>query len=140
SGLTRYDLGVLRLDRSTWNVTAAVKAGTPGAGVAPSPQRDLGTSGLYEMPLASFPVPSGFLTIGPTDPTKLAWYLVPGGGITCTSLSRPPHAAGRRIYETDTGRSYVSTGITWAVTAEDTGWLNVSIGQGGSAADFYVPL
>lgn len=140
SGSDRVDLAVLRLNRSTWDVTAAVKAGTPGSGIAPSVQRDLGTSGLYEMPLGSFPVPNGFSSIPSTAVTGLAWYLVPGGGIACTSASRPPHAAGRRIYETDTGRQYTSSGAVWIPTTEDTGWVNLTLPTGAHYTyDGYLP-
>lgn len=141
SGLTRYDRVVLRLDRSTWNVTAVVKAGTPGAGIPPSPQRDLGTSGLYEMPLGSFPVPTGFSNILATVVVPEAWYLVPGGGITCLSTSRPPHAVGRRIYEANTGKQYVSSGSVWLLTGEDTGWITLAAPSGiHYTYDGYPPL
>ena len=33
--------------------------------------------------------------------------------VPCTSSTRPGNVAGRRIYETDTGRTYVSDGMNW---------------------------
>lgn len=35
------------------------------------------------------------------------------GLLVCTSTTRPAHAAGREIYETDTKRSYMSDGTAW---------------------------
>lgn len=33
--------------------------------------------------------------------------------VECTSGARPAHRPGRRIYETDTARTYISNGTTW---------------------------
>lgn len=38
--------------------------------------------------------------------------------VECTSSTRPAHKAGRRIFETDTGLSYISDGTTWVRIAE----------------------
>lgn len=45
--------------------------------------------------------------------------------IVCTSSTRPPHVAGRHIFETDTKRDLVSDG---------TNWHRISSTQGGSPA------
>lgn len=111
SGSLRNDLVVLRLDRSTWNVTLEVRAGTPGAGV-PNPVQDLGTSGVYELPVASVRVASGASSIGGTDVTPVGWY-VGEQIIYCTSSTRPPAINGRRIIETNTGFQLVAVGTTW---------------------------
>lgn len=37
--------------------------------------------------------------------------------IQCTSVTRPPHRPGRRIYETDTGLSWISDGAAWNMLA-----------------------
>lgn len=116
SGLPRIDLVVLRLDRSTWNVTSVVKAGTPGAG-APSVTQDTGTTGVFEIPLATVTVPSGDTAIGASQVTRVEYYLAEPP-LVCTSGTRPGHAAGRRIYETNTSRTYISNGSSWvAVTS-----------------------
>lgn len=111
SGLTRVDLLVLRLTRSTWDVTSVVKAGTPGAGT-PALTQDTGTTGVYEIPVASITVPSGDTAIGSDQVTMLGYYLGEQP-IVCTSTTRPHHIAGRRIFETDTNQGYTSNGTTW---------------------------
>lgn len=111
SGLTRVDLLVLRLTRSTWDITSVVKAGTPGAG-APALTQDVGTTGTYEIPVAAITVPSGDSSISSDQVTVLGYYLGEQL-IVCTNDTRPGHIAGRRIYETDTQQSYTSNGSTW---------------------------
>lgn len=81
SGSTRIDRVVLGLDRTTWAVTSYVKAGTPGAGVAPSLQRDAkgSSTGKWEISLAQVTVVNGAATIAAADVlvdqpyTRLAW-------------------------------------------------------------------
>lgn len=124
SGLTRVDLVVLRLTRATAAITSEVKAGTPGAG-APSLTQNTGTTGVYEIPLASVSVPSGDTSIAANQVTPLAYYL--GDQIiVCKAATRPDHAPGRVIWETDTGSLYVSTGSAWRSVWEDTGDVTVS--------------
>lgn len=111
SGLTRVDLLVLKLTRATWDITSVVKAGIPGSG-APVLTQDVGTTGVYEIPVATITVPSGDTTISSDQVTMLGYYL--GEQLViCTSTTRPHHIAGRRIYETDTQQSYTSNGTTW---------------------------
>lgn len=128
SGLTRVDLVVLRLTRATSAITEEVRAGAPGAG-APTATTDLGTTGVYEIPLATITVPSGDTAIGSSQVTALAWYLGEQP-IVCTSATRPPHSPGQRIVETDTGRSYESIGSTWRVAYEDTGLVSLPAATG----------
>ena len=123
SGSPRIDLVVLRLDRSTWKVTLAVVAGTPGSG-APAATRNTGSTGVYEVEVAEATVPTGGNTV--TVVKNRAWYLIRGGTIACTSTSRPPSAVSRVIWETDTGRRYAGTGSGWLLTGEDTGWVAVT--------------
>lgn len=58
-----------------------------------------------------------------------------GAAWVCTSGTRPPHAAGLRIWETDTGLQYVSSGSAWLLTYRDTGWTTSGLvwGSGWSA-------
>lgn len=48
--------------------------------------------------------------------------------VECTSVTRPPHKPGRRIYETNTGATYVSTGTSWTFIGS---WSNEAFGAGG---------
>lgn len=85
SGSTRIDLIVLRLTRSTWDVTIEVKAGTPGAGVPALTQDATGSgAGVYEIAVAQVNVANGAATIAATDVTPLARFI--GGA---SSSSRP---------------------------------------------------
>lgn len=111
AGSTRVDLVVLRFDRADYSVRNAVVPGTPGAG-APAPTMNTGASGVWELPLAEVDVGPGATNIADTQVRSRAWYIGPGGYL-CTSLTRPPHSPGRRLWETDTGRLMVSNGTQW---------------------------
>ncbi len=124
SGSTRTDLLVAGVDRgSNYNVTAYVKTGPA------SPQVDVGTTGKYEIPLATIRVINGATTITASDVTPTAWFVAPFP-IVCTSTTRPPHAVGLRIYETDTGNRLISTGASWTAEISDTGWTNFTPSTG----------
>jgi hypothetical protein len=131
SGQTRIDLAVLRRDRSTWATTVQIKAGTPG-GPAPATENDLGTTGLFEIPISEITVPNLASTMANSDLDNRGWYLTPGGGISCTSTSRPPHWPGRRIYEVDTGVRYVSSGSAWLLDGQDSGRIAITSPSGWS--------
>lgn len=118
SGQARIDLAVLGLDRSTWNVTGYVKAGTPGAGIPPALQQDTGDTGIFEIPCATIAVANGASTITAGNVTDVGYYLAPPR-ISCTSTTRPDHLLGLEIYESDTGRVYISTGAAWVLLGRD---------------------
>ena len=128
SGATRVDLVVVRLTRSTWAVTIEVRKGTPGAG-APAPVRDQ-TGGVYEVPIATVTVANNASTISASAVYSVAWMLAAGSIIRCLSTYRPPHVMGLPIYETNTGRFWISTGSIWALVYEDTGWENLTVLSG----------
>ncbi|MDG4801727.1 hypothetical protein [Micromonospora sp. WMMD980] len=125
SGPARVDLIVLRLDRAAgYVVGTAVRKGT--ADTAPAPLTGTGPNDVYEIPLAEVRVSGGALTL-----LRLrAWYIGEDGQILCKSSTRPPHAPGRRIRETDTGRTYESTGTVWAAVLDDSGTVGVSVASG----------
>ena len=112
SGSVRVDLVVLRLDRTTFTVRAAVVQGTPGAG-APAPTYNTGTSGVWELPLAEVTVDPGVTVIAAAKVKNRAWYVGTDGQILCTSTTRPPHEIGRVIWEHPTGAAFVSNGSQW---------------------------
>ena len=115
SGSTRTDLVVLGLDRSTWTVTAYVKAGTPGAG-APALQTDAGDTGIYEMPLAEVTVLSGATAISGPQVTTRHWWARPDGVASTGPATRPPAPwPGMRLWEA--GSTYVWNGTIWEVTS-----------------------
>lgn len=88
SGSTRVDLVVLGYSRSTYEVSAYVKAGTPGSG-APALQVDAGDTGIYEIPLAEVTVLNGAASIT-SDKVKIRhWYVRPDGAASAGSDTRP---------------------------------------------------
>jgi hypothetical protein len=127
-GSVRKDLVVLRLTRSTWNVRVAV---VTGGSSLPAPVQDLGDTGVWELPLAQVNVAPGAATIAASDVTWFAQYVAPPA-VVCKRDSRPAHAAGLIIYETDTQRLLVSNGSTWLIIRSDSGWLPVSAAGGWS--------
>jgi hypothetical protein len=134
SGSTRVDTVVLKLDRSTWNVTAAVHQGTAGAG-APSLQRDSGDTGAWEIPLADVTVDNGASTIaGNKVKPRTLWQA--GGGRPCTVITdiQETLVAGDLVYESSTGRWIAWTGSTGTVVYHDTGWITVPSASGTWAA------
>lgn len=131
---TRFDIPVLRLDRATWNVTAAIRQGSPGGGL-PALIRNDGTTGLWEIPLGEVTVAGNATTIL-SGHVKRREYWHGSPVRECTQTTRPLWAGPGEIwYETDTGRwiGWSSQAGQWVVlgplsfTVPDTGWLNLPI-------------
>lgn len=131
SGSTRVDLVVLRLDRAAWTVTVQVVQGTPGAG-APAPTYGTGSSGVWELPLAEVTVASGATTLGTSTVANRAWYIGSDGQIRCMPTTRPPHEAGRVVWDITSGY-LVSTGANWLVVGEDSGDTTLPLASGYTA-------
>lgn len=118
SGSTRTDLVVLRLSRTTWDVTVVVIAGTPGSG-APAPTQNVGTTGSFDLPLATVTVTNGAATISAANVTYVGAHLRgDGGGYICPSVAAlayvPVPLVGQNAYLTG-GSSYYYTGSAWSV-------------------------
>jgi len=120
SGASRVDLIVLRLTRATWTVQETVITGTPGQG-PPAAVRNLGATGVYDLPLAEVAVANGAGELAGSTITPRAWYLGEDGQILCRNASRPPHAPGRRIRDIEDNATYESTGTSWLPLLSDTG-------------------
>ncbi|MER7331657.1 MULTISPECIES: hypothetical protein [unclassified Micromonospora] len=118
SGTTRVDLIVARLDRATWRVQETYIQGTPGQG-APAPVRQV-TSGVYDLPLAKVTVAHNATALAPGTVAVACWYVGTDGQIRCTPDTRPPHEAGRVVWDTVNGY-LVSTGGRWLLGVEDSG-------------------
>jgi hypothetical protein len=127
SGKTRVDTVVLRLDRSTWDVTAAVRAGTPGSG-APTLQRDTGDTGLWEIPLADVTVPNAAASIAAVN-VKARPLLQAAASRACTVIAdvQALLVAGDIVYEASTGRWIGWTGSAGQVLYQDTGWVTYNV-------------
>jgi hypothetical protein len=86
SGSTRTDLVVLRLSRTTWDVNVVVIAGTPGAG-APSATQNEGTTGSWDLPLATVTVTSGASSISAGNVTYVATHVGQDGNLRAPSIA-----------------------------------------------------
>jgi hypothetical protein len=102
SGQPRIDLVVLGLDRSTWAVTAYVKAGTPA--LTPSPpslQRDAAGAGTgkWEIPLAYVNVANGASNLAASDVTAIPAFVggQPWNVPDLTTLGRMPTPAAGQL-------------------------------------------
>jgi hypothetical protein len=127
SGLNRTDTVVLRLDRSTWAVTIAVRQGTPGAG-APTLQRSTADTGMWEVPIADVAVDNGVSSIAGTKVRSRA--LIQSGAIRpCPLISdiQAVLAVGDLVYETTTGRWMAWTTAGAVVIHQDTGYVTQPI-------------
>lgn len=111
SGSTRVDLVVLRLDRNNWTVRAVVKA---GAGSSGAMTKQTGTTGIYEIPLATVTVVNGATAIAVGDVANVAYYAAPPAAVAHSSLnSWVPQTAGRELFNTDTGLRFQTNGNGW---------------------------
>lgn len=113
-GAARVDTAVLRLDRSTWDVTAAIRQGAPGS-AAPTLVRDPGDAGLFEIPLADITVDAGAASIA-ADKVRTRTLLQSGAVRPCRTITdiQDVLAAGDLVFETSTG-----AWIGWSGTGGD---------------------
>ena len=127
SGSTRTDTVVLQLDRSTWDVRAAVRQGTPGAG-APTLQRDTGDTGLWEIPLADVTVDNGAGSIA-SGKVYTRTLLQSGAVRACSKITdiQALLAPGDIVYEAGSGRWIGWTAGGGTLLYEDTGYSNLPI-------------
>lgn len=75
SGTDRWDLVVVGLDRATWNMSCYIKPGA-GGGTA-GLQRDQGSTGKWEVPLARILNRTGATSIADADVQSLEYYVAP---------------------------------------------------------------
>ncbi|MEU9245883.1 hypothetical protein [Streptomyces sp. NPDC048385] len=122
SASVRFDRVVLRLDRSTWNVTAVVKTGTPGAGT-PDLTKDTGSTGVWEIPLATVSVNPSATGVGVAAKEQYVGTRIR----PCTSISLPdPTAPGELAYQMTDGRLLIWTGTLWKVLYSDSGVVDIN--------------
>lgn len=116
SGSTRIDLVVLRLSRTTWDVTCEVVAGTPGGG-APAPTQNTGTTGTFELPLATVTVANGASSISAANVTYVGPHLNGDGSLLVPSVAAlayvPSPLAGQRATVTGSNIARAYTGSAW---------------------------
>lgn len=128
SGSTRVDTVVLRLDRSTWDVTAAVHQGTAGAG-APALTRDTGDTGVWEIPVANVTVDNGVASIAANKVTMRP--MLQAGALRKVNVITDVQnllQAGDALYESSTGKWWGWNGSSADLIAYDTGTISLPIG------------
>ncbi|MFC6936694.1 hypothetical protein ACFQHO_44805 [Actinomadura yumaensis] len=116
---------MLRLDRATWLVRAAVRQGTPGSG-APALVRQSGDTGVYEVPVAEVTVPTGAAVIAPGQVRMRPLYQ--GGAIRPVRQLGDASgllAAGDILYQGGTWYGWNGTAATPFV--DDTGDVAISL-------------
>ncbi len=140
SGNPRLDLIVLRLNRSDFTVRLGKTNGTPATvPAAPNPVQDAGSTGVWELPLATVRVSSSGTTgqpfiqttgVTPTD----HWGTAPGVLLRDGS-NIPTTAPGTPLYRVDNGRSYRSNGSGYTLLGEDGAYTKITA-AGGWTSDF----
>jgi hypothetical protein len=123
SGQTRYDAVVLQLDRSSWNVRAVVKEGTPGAAAPPPLTRDAGDTGEWEIVLAYVGIPSGASSVTVEDrPQYIGSRVRPADN----GKVPPNPAVGEILFQPNAGRWRGWTGVQYVSLYENSGEVIVS--------------
>ncbi|MET8765462.1 hypothetical protein [Streptomyces sp. NPDC004658] len=120
SGQTRRDRVVLRLDRSTWTVRAAVRQGA--SSIAPDPVQQTGDTGIYEIPLATVVIQNAAGTVTVTRSELYAGARV--RPCTATTLNPNP-VPGEVAVETDTGRVRLWNGTQWVLIYNSSSVITV---------------
>ena len=126
SGATRVDRVVLRLDRSTWLVRAAIRKGTPGAG-PPALVKDQWDTGIFEIPLALVTVPNGAAAITSADIQTTPYFVGNRSRAQLSGFRDPNPFPGQINWDLDTDTYVRWNGSSWKTIIEDTGWVPLAI-------------
>lgn len=141
SGNPRIDLIVLRLDRSTFTVRLGKTNGTPASvPAAPAAIQDTGSSGVWELPLATVRVTSsgtsGQPSIQVADVTRLDWWLAPPPA-SALSTQMPPATNGLVVHQFDTGKTMRAVGNSYVLLGEMGPSTKITVGSGWTADSIY---
>jgi hypothetical protein len=137
---SRLDLVVLRLTRSDWRLRTAVKTGVAAAiPVLPTLTQDLDLAGagtgVFEVPMAKVTAPPGFTHIDAGAVVSVTQHIAPTR-ILCKAAQKPAHQQFLEVCETDTGKVYMSDGISkWIEKTADSGWFDGVTNLAGWNAD-----
>lgn len=124
--LARKDLIVAKVQdqsysgpASAWSLAAVT--GTPAASPAePTVPDNCMVLAMVDVPAGDTSITNAQITDRRTSTSGQGRASSLGGVVVCTSTTRPSHAAGRMIYETDTGLLQVSNGSSWGGLAPTT--------------------
>lgn len=135
SGATRIDRVVLRLTKASGEVTEEVVTGTPGAG-APALTKDLGTTGVYEFPLAQVRVVDGASTLAAGTVVREGWHLAPNPVVLHSAPSltgeTAPLVDGQLAYEQPNDRVWMLVNGGWRLLWQDSGLVHLTPSSGWS--------
>lgn len=134
SGNPRVDLGVLRLDRSTFTVRFQVKQGTAAASpVAPTLTQQDGPSGVWEIPLGTIAVANGAATITAANVTATEYYLAAPN--LAANAARSITLGDGQVRGNTDGTAYVGAGGSKLIY-EDTDWIAATVAGGWTTSFF----
>jgi hypothetical protein len=141
SGNPRLDLIVLRLDRSNFTVRLGKTNGTPASvPAAPAAIQDAGSTGVWEMPVATVRVTSSGTTGQPfiqaADVTPVDWWLAPHP-ISTKQGQSPTAVHGQLMHHYDTGRSYRGVGTNWVLFGEAGTWTKIGASGGWNSDNIF---
>lgn len=115
SPAARVDLIVLRMDYASNSIVPAVKKGTSGSATPPS--LTWGTSGVYEIPLATIAVASGATSISSPNITDVRKY----AGATIAAWVTDQRPSGQPAI------GYNLTTATWEASLDGSTWVTLSV-------------
>lgn len=130
SGSTRYDLAVLRLDRSAAEaVRLRIVTGTTNPNGPAVTQTDTSnTSGVWEFPAGVIAVPNGAGALAAGALTKKLGYWLPRPShYTSSTAGDPSNTKGAEKFEYDTGKGFRSNGTRWIEVFGDSGWIEAPL-------------
>lgn len=125
TGSDRYDLIVLRYNRTTYDVRADKVTGTPGSGI-PSPVND---ASYFDFPLGHVLVTPGAVATDGTD-AKVTTYYLGSSLFTAESNYAPPVTAFSLVAESDTGKLKAAINGSWVTLHQDSNWTSRSPSTG----------
>lgn len=132
SGSTRTDLIVLRLSRTTWAVTLEIVQGVGGGGT-PALTQDTGTTGVWELPLATVSVANGASSISAANVTYLAPHLDGSGDY------RSPSAAALAYIPSPTAGTTARTSDGTVYRYESSAWVPKLWAGANGTRQLFVP-
>lgn len=146
SGYPRLDLGVLQLDRSTYNVRFLIKQGVPATNaVAPAAVQNTDLNGVWEIPVGVVRVASttttqansGLPSIIAADVTPLDYFIAPPP-LVSHSTRMPPVKPGQLVTQWDKGRTLAAYGSQYHLIGENGASVKLAVKSGWDNSGVWV--
>jgi hypothetical protein len=137
AGATRYDLIVLRLNKTDWEISAEIVEGVSG-NPPPALTQDTGSTGEYEIPLAIVTVTNGASVITAAQVQTVAPYIGARNVSVrdAAGLAYVDHYRSQLVYQEDTKQIFWDDGTNFRILAEQAGAVGVSAGSAGWGLTF----